>query len=307
MVAVNGIPMNVYAGGNAAGAVAFSLAAPPRRDRLRQFAAEQWEIDMRSGRDHIVARTSRSMSRDAMLDEAIEMTHRALDLTSIEELDHIATSAPADNHVILLNDGRKVTVTYYAVIDFPIEMNVSLEVRRANGTVEQPPAPVVPKWTPAFRFHRLSQSSRDLFGAFRNLYLGLEAVLDQLWPKRRSEGEKAWLLRAVIAAGAKVDLAKIATPGAPNATQDLVDQLYDVRVHLFHAKTGRTLIPDERVSYLKVAKTYPVLVSLWTEIVRQWLGLSRGGGVITYQGFKMLEAINVARLINRGQPRTEFS
>jgi hypothetical protein len=174
------------------------------------------------------------------------------------------------------------------VIDFPIEMNVTVEIRGADGTVQHQPVPTLLTWTPGFRFHRLSQGSRDLFDAFRNLFLGLEALLDQLWPKGRREGEKAWLLRAVVAAGAKVNLATMATPGAPNAARDLVDRLYDVRVHLFHAKTGRTLIPDERVSYLRVASTYPVLLSLWTEIVRQWLGLNRGGGVITYQGFKML-------------------
>jgi hypothetical protein len=75
MVAVNGIPMDVYDGGDAAGAVALSLGASSRRDRLGRFPVDQWEIDMKRGRDHIVARTSKTMSREAMLDEAIEMTH----------------------------------------------------------------------------------------------------------------------------------------------------------------------------------------------------------------------------------------
>ena len=59
-------------------------------------------------------------------------------------------------------------------------------------------------------------------------------------------------------------------------------------MHLFHAKSGRTLIPDERVGYTKVADAYPLLVSLWTEVVRNWLALARGGGLMTYQGFKLL-------------------
>jgi hypothetical protein len=36
-----------------------------------------------------------------------------------------------------------------------------------------------------------------------------------------------------------------------------------------------------------VADAYPLLVSLWTEIVRAWLALARGGGVVTHQGFKL--------------------
>jgi hypothetical protein len=143
-------------------------------------------------------------------------------------------------------------------------------------------------WVPAFRFHRLSQSSRDLFDAYRNLFLGLEALLDQLFPKGRREGEKEWLLRSVVAAGARVDLARLAAPGATDPARDLVDRIYGVRVQLFHAKTGRALIPGERVSYLEVAETYPTLLELWTEIVREWLSLQRGSGVITYQGFRVL-------------------
>jgi hypothetical protein len=255
---------------------------------LRRFPAEQWEIEVRSGCDHVVARTNKALSQEALLDEAIEMTHRALDLTSVEDVEHLVTRAPADNHIILRLDSGQTTVRVQSVCDLPIETTVQVETRRADGTVEHQATPASPAWTPAFRFHRLSQGSRDLFDAYRNMFLGLEALLDQLWPKGPREQEKVWLRRAIAAAGAKVNLASLVAPGTTDPGQHLVDRLYDIRVHLFHAKAGRTLIPDERVSYTKVADAYPILVSLWTEIVRAWLALTRDGGVVTYQGFKLL-------------------
>jgi hypothetical protein len=51
MVAVHGIRMDHFDGSAATGAVALSLAAPSRRDRLHWFSAEQWEIELRSGSD----------------------------------------------------------------------------------------------------------------------------------------------------------------------------------------------------------------------------------------------------------------
>jgi len=280
--------MDTFDASAATGAVALSLASPSRRDRLRRFSDDQWEIELRSGRDRVVARTNKALPLEKLLDEAIEMTHRALDLTSIEDVEHLVTRAPADDHIIWRREDGQTTVRFQAVSDFQIATNTQVEIRRADGTIEHQATPPSPAWTSAFRFHRLSQGNNDLFDAYRNMFLGLEALLDQLWPKGRREQEKVWLLRAIGAAGARVNLVSLATQGTPDPCDDLVTRLYDIRVHLFHAKTGRTLIPDERVSYIKVAGAYPVLVALWTEIVRAWLGLTRGGGVVTYQGFKLL-------------------
>ena len=102
MASVNSIPLDVYGNSAANGAVALSLAAAPRKSYLRYFPADQWEIEMRAGLDHVVARTEKILAHDAMLDEAIEAIHRALDLTSVEELDHLVTVAPANNYITLL-------------------------------------------------------------------------------------------------------------------------------------------------------------------------------------------------------------
>lgn len=288
MVAVHDIPLDQSGGGLVSGAVALSLSAQSQRDRVHRFQAQGWEIELRRGRDHVVARTNLPLTGNALIDAAIDNAHRALDLTSVEDGDHLVTRAPAHDYIVFeLVDGRR-TVRFQNVSDFLISTDTAVTVTRADGTVEPQPVRPLLAWTPAFRFHRLSQGSHDLFDAYRNMFLGLEALLDQLFPKGRQEREKAWLQRSVAAAGVKVDLARLARPGSTDPARDLVDRIYGVRVHLFHAKTGRSLIPDERVSYIEVAESYPVLLALWTEIVREWLSLKRGGGVITYQGFRMM-------------------
>lgn len=286
MVAVHDIPLDQYDGGSVGGAVAFSLSAQSRRNRVHRFQAEGWEVELRGGRDHIVARTNQTLAGDALIDAAIDYAHRALDITSVEDGEHLVTTAPASDHIVFERLETRRIVRFHTVIDFPISIDVKATVTRGDGTVVPPPVRPLLAWVPAFRFHRLSQSSRDLFDAYRNMFLGLEALLDQLFPKNIREGEKAWLLRSIVSAGAKVDLARLATPGATDPARDLVDLIYRVRVHLFHAKTGRSLIPDDPVSYIEVAETYPVLLALWTAIVRAWLSMERDSSVVTYQGFR---------------------
>lgn len=288
MVAVHDIQLDRSDSGLVSGAVALSLSAQSQRDRVHRFQAQGWEIELRRGRDHVVARTNLPLTGNALIEAAIDHAHRALDLTSVEDGDHLVTRAPADDYIVFeLVDGHRA-VRFQNVSDLPIGLDMTVTVTRADGTIEPRPGRPLLAWVPAFRFHRLSQGSRDLFDAYRNMFLGLEALLDQLFPKGRQEGEKAWLQRSIAAAGAKVDLARLARPEATDPAGDLVDRIYGVRVHLFHAKTGRSLIPDERVSYITVAETYPVLLALWTEIVREWLSLKRGGGGITYQGFRRM-------------------
>jgi hypothetical protein len=288
MVSVSGITLDDFGGAPAGGAVAFSLLASPRRSQLRSFPAEQWEVELRDGLEWAVARTGKTLSHDALIDEGIEMVHRTLDLTSIQDHDHLVTQSPADEFISFHRQDERSTVRYCATIDFPVQLDVSIRIQVGDGTFETASGSHSLEWSPAFRFYRLSQSNRDLFDAFRNLYLSLEALLEQLWPQKAGERERPWLDRALFAASAKVNFAAIATPGSASPIEEVAGRIYDVRIHLFHAKSGRTFIPDEAVGYLKVARVYRILFSLWTEIVREWITTNRKGGTLTNVGFKMM-------------------
>lgn len=108
------------------------------------------------------------------------------------------------------------------------------------------------------RYFRLSQTTTDLFDAFRNLYLALESLLSTVEPMRmrpngRPESEREWLNRALRAAeqamlahnpaqrlGSYLQPADDAT-GATAADAVVADLWTSARTTVFHAKKGRAV------------------------------------------------------------------
>jgi hypothetical protein len=300
MSTLGGVPLTAPHPAGGGSALAVELSSPPRTSEVHVLG--DWEVELRSGSTHAVARTARSFRGAALVDEAIDIVHRALDLASITTADHLVTLAPADNHIAVETAAEGVTLRLQSLSDLGIAMGVEITQVHADGTVERTPPPPALQWVPAFRFFRLSQGSRDLFDAFRNLFLGLEALLDQLFPKRAKEGEKQWIKRSLGEAATRSHFSSVLLGSGSAPLEDLVDRIYDVRVHLFHAKTGRVLIPDERVSYLRVAETYPALLGIWSELLRGWMPTGRGSGVVTYGGFRhLIEASYVGATVALGR------
>ena len=101
MVAVSCIPMDVFGGSPAACALALPLIAAPRRDHLQRFFRERWEVEVRNGSEHVVVRTDKGIPITALLNEGIEMAHRALDLISVQDYDNLVTRSPVDEQPAL--------------------------------------------------------------------------------------------------------------------------------------------------------------------------------------------------------------
>jgi hypothetical protein len=102
VVAIHGISLDTCAAGPAEGAVAFTLTEAARTDRL--FCPPGWEVELRRGCDHVVARKTGNLTRLALLDAAIEITHKTLDLVSIEGREHLNTRAHAGNYVQVVRE-----------------------------------------------------------------------------------------------------------------------------------------------------------------------------------------------------------
>ena len=66
----------------------------------------------------------------------------------------------------------------------------------------------------SFTYFRLAQLTDELFDAFRNIYLAIEAILSSIVPPNPNEGENKWLKRALLAVHPQlVDLASFAPAG----------------------------------------------------------------------------------------------
>ncbi len=267
-------------------ALAVQLSAPARASEMHNFA--DWEVDLRSGYNYAVARSRRHLAGSALVDDGMDMIRRALDLASITSVDHLVTLGAADNHIAVERTGDGILLRLRSITGLCIGTGFNMTTMRSGETAELNHPPPSAPWMTAFRFFRLSQESRDLFDACRNLYLGMEALLDKIFPKERSEDEKTWILRALRGANAKCDFSAIPLKGRVVPLDALVDRLHDIRVHVFNAKSGRVGISEKRANYLEVAEAYSAVLEIWIELLRGWVPTSQGSGLVAYADFKFV-------------------
>lgn len=246
-----------------------------------------WTIEIRKDCSVVVARSEESLSREAVVDVGTECIQRFLDVVSFERFIHIELEKVGDTHMVLYERDARYVLERYGTSDFSMKIEFNFAAYDKEGS-EIPPPPQPPaKWLPALRFYRLSQSSGNLYEAYRNLWLGLETLLSALQPIARREKEGAWLRRALTHVAANVDL----RPYVPANCGDVVDYLMGeqyvaMRCYLFHAKPDPTIGAPSIPSPEKATFAYAQLVRIWREIALRLLGArSVGGSAVTYAGF----------------------
>ena len=183
-----------------------------------------------------------------------------------------------------------------AIRDLGFSFSGTAEVRDAAGNLVTQPAPPPVPWHESFRYFRISQTTGDLFDAYRNLYLAVESLLSTIVPMRLNavgrpaEREGEWLRRALTQIHpATVDLANYAVAGVANPVDAVFNDLYaGTRTQLFHSKAGRPiLLPHTLSGRDSVLASLERLGRLYVDLARSALSLQRRGGVMTYAGFQL--------------------
>jgi len=64
------------------------------------------------------------------------------------------------------------------VVSRPLTVNATVGASGAHGGSARPPWEGSATWNAALRFFRLTQLADDIFDAYRNAFLALEAILD---------------------------------------------------------------------------------------------------------------------------------
>ncbi|MDK2988842.1 MAG: hypothetical protein PWR16_371 [Methanoculleus sp.] len=267
--------------------VGFKLKSPSKISEKKSFDNGNWEVEVQRGHRYIVARSKSVLLVDQILSIGFDHCQTFLDCVSISKKREMQIEGAGTEYILLFNNKNNFILREVSLTEIVIDTEVKITVTDKNGNIVPQPPQLEPVWTPAFRYYRLSQSSQDLFEAYRNLFLGFEFMLHQICPKNKGEREIDWLYRTLSTINKKIPLSNYAPKGVQDPMQYLIDEQYKgIRVKLFHAKGNDFILPFENLNPQKVADAYEALISLWREIASVYFNIPREGGVVTHCGFK---------------------
>lgn len=269
--------------------IAFPLKDKSETSQIWHLDDSKWQVELKQGHTHIVARSRESMDYQNLVTRGLEEIQRRLDIIAVKKIGVFNLDAPKLNHIAVFQRNGNCVLRHFAVSSLGVAFRVSVEVRDKDGNI-RPTNPISePKWTRAFRYYRLSQASQDIFEAYRNLFLSLEALLNEIYPKRSSESEKKWLKGALVNVSSKVDFSRHVPSSIDQTPIDYIieTQYTNIRCQIFHAKFPGALLPHAELNPVDVLFAYEALVRLWHDIGEVYFNVPRGGAAMTYQGFKL--------------------
>lgn len=242
---------------------------------------------------------------------SFERAQAALDLLAatrglgfnIEEVD--------SDHVVWWTKDGGIWMRDVTVADLHFVLTVGGTVTGADGVpVSAIRAPVVP-WHESMRYFRLSQTTQDLFDAYRNLYLAVESLLSTIVPpissgSDRAEPEGKWLRRALeVIHPSMIDFSTYLPRSSSDPVSDIIDDLYvDTRTKLFHAKPDRNnLLPHAADGREAVLASFQRLGRFYCDMLQNQFGIRRPTSGISDDAFKLVGAVD--RVIKLSDDQTQ--
>jgi hypothetical protein len=255
-----------------------------------------WEIEVADGSPIVVARGGTDEDHDEAFKNGLIHAQKGLDLTCFRVANNLLIKSYEDENITWWTSQNTTVlrITSFAPMGLAVG-SIIATVREDSDCIVPQPTPQTSKWDESYRYFRLSQTTDDLFHAFWNAYLALEAVLSSITSPNISpsgsiaEAEDAWFWRALTESSLLVNLKSV----VPNETTDPVDYLYNLYVNsrsaMSHAKSGRVvLLPqsdNERSTVLVSLKT---LAALYLLLAEHKLGLRRLGDAMTPGEFRAM-------------------
>src|ERR1035438_2591717 len=150
------------------------------------------------------------------------------------------------------------------------------------------------------RYFRLSQTTQDLFDAYRNLYLAVESLLSKIVPpipsgSGKAEPEGRWLRRALeVIHPSIIDFAAYLLHSSSDPVSDIFDDLYvDTRTKLFHSKPDRNnLLPHAADGREAVLESFQRLGRFYCDMMHEEFGIRRPTSGISDYAFKFAGAVD---------------
>ena len=254
-----------------------------------------WTAELVTGSQQIVVRGPAAVDSYAeALDEAYATAQQALDVLTMRAIADFAIENADSANIVWWTATRALFTRVFCVSDMGMSVSsATATVTDADGNVLSFPEPPV-VWHESLRYFRLAQVTSDLFDAYRNVYLGLEALLSDLVPQHLSagkvnEGERAWLNRALQKVDSLLSLSSYAVAGSVDPVTDVLDDLYvGTRTALFHSKLGRpVLLPHSAIERTQVIDALERLSRLFLDLYSKHLGYVRPWGLVSNAAFEL--------------------
>ncbi len=298
MADLNGMPILAHAGCQSSGG-AFLLKRASPVDR--QEAIDGWTVELRRGSAYVLARQDTTLSRyEEARDSAFTAALKALDVLSVMRVADLGIRDAKVEHVTWWVEGGEQTLRLTGISIIPMVIRSKVMVSDGTGVLKPMVPAAAPVWHKSFRYFRLAQDTDDLFDAYRNMYLALEAVLDTIAPQKmkaatfgaqlkQDEGEGQWFKRALGEAGKVVPLSPFVPRGVSDPLEALCENLYSTRNRVFHAKGSRpSLLPQDDYERAAVVDRLERLGSLYLALANKFLGLRFGLSFFTQHWFKTI-------------------
>jgi len=306
---------NDSADGKFRSGISFSLSKKSPVSYTHEIATGSWEVEFLKGYSEVIARTLLMMTLEELQAGGFEAIQLALDNLSVKGIFSTYLNGPLTTSIgVYCVDSRSVAYVH-SLLDFPMSVSAKMQLIDASGKEIKSPLPPEPIWNESFRYYRLSQSSSDLFEAYRNLFLAFEALLNTICPKKDkkdSEGEVAWLRRSLTTVNSRSSLANLTPSGSGDPVEYIVISQYkNVRCKLQHAKFPAATLPHSHLNPMMVNQAYGELIRIWRQIAGLYLHVPTGGGVITYAGFELMignvfrEGTTIVYTSDNSQPHKE--
>lgn len=223
---------------------------------------------------------------------AHELAERTLDLLAADMFRISELHDPLRHHSIWFRKRGEITLRIVTSARLGITMRSAAVVRDPSGAV-RPPAVTPPrKWHASHAYFRRSQSTDNLHEAYRNLFLGLEALLSEVYPWEFGMGETAWLRQALqhVVAGYGLDLSQFVGGSGGNPYRRFLKEQYRARrCALFHAKLAEgPIVPGDVATREELVAATRKLGQLYIRLSQLITGAGFSGGAMSYAGFEAI-------------------
>ncbi len=275
--------------------IGFLLSSKCECSQLISFDNCRWEAEVKKEHSSVVVRCREIHTIEEILSMGYEYCQRLLDIISLKYNIRLRTkSADSANFIIYRDPSGDFILRISSLDKLNFGLEASATIYDIKGNIQpqprepEPEPEPEPEWIPAYRYYRLSQTTEDLFEAYRNIFLCFENILNSICPKNTGEREVDWFKRALNQINPNVPLSNYSPPG----TLDPIDYFYnsqyrDLRVKLFHAK-NQIILPQENPNPSLVLEGYKTLVTLILKLVEKYFNMKNASGGFTFFGFKML-------------------